>query len=170
MWTKKTSMWTKIGVLAAVIGAVGGILSIEIKDEAICGSEEVKQEVTPKHKYQSCRNKLHGVEKHNLSRVVTKTSSWRGGGGSQPGWCEEVMSNFERNINQTVKWGKPKSSERHRRDASTGFVSKYKYTCSVEAEWDPVYKKKRSSECDLSPPETKIVNVALTCPLINVFK
>lgn len=154
-----------VGAIAAVLGVVTGVLSLTepeyelVTDGEICGfSEEVQ--ITRPHKWKECPNP-NNVTGYEYSETVSKSSGWVGGGKDQNWHCTNVKREKERAVGQSIVWTNQKSSESSKKDWK-GHVE-YKYKCTIDAKWGPIYAVERWEGCGEAPPVEEPVRTAKTC-------
>jgi len=154
-----------IGGVIAVVGVATGVLSLtkpeykRVTDGNICGYSE-RQITSRPHQYKECENP-NKVAGYRYAETVSKSSGWVSGGHDQQWHCTNVMREKEAAVGQSIVWGQPQSSESSRKDWK-GHVT-YKYHCSIEAKWGPIYVVERWEGCGAADPVTKTVREPKTC-------
>ncbi|MBB3220377.1 hypothetical protein [Pseudoduganella umbonata] len=94
-----------------------------------------------------CRRPEHGLERWGTETIVTRSSNWRGGGGSQPGYCAELAAVVRVQSAPLALIETINSSETSRDSCAPFRCIQYEYTCSVSVKQDPVYKEVESASC-----------------------
>ena len=155
---------TVIGATGALVGIIVSILSLTepkyatVTDSLVCGSEEEKQTTRP-HRWKECRNPTKEMG-YKFTEIVSKSSGWVGRG-KDPNWhCTNVKREKERAVRQSIKWSHLESSEESRKE--WGKVT-YKYHCTLEAKWGPIYKIERWEGCGEAEPVIISVQKPRTC-------
>jgi len=157
--------FTIVGAVAAVAAVVVALLSLIepayalVTDLEVCGYTEIT-EVTYPHKWNECENpnKIIG---YRFSETVTQNSGWVDGGHDQNWHCTNVKREKERAVSESIVWSNQRSSEQHRKDIA-GHVT-YKYHCSIDAKWGPIYQVERWEGCGEAPPVSTTVKKPKTC-------
>ncbi|ABR65072.1 hypothetical protein [Sinorhizobium medicae] len=88
---------------------------------------------------QMCRSPENGVESWGYEVKIDKESNWRGGGGSQPGYCAEAASELRQKYTNRSEFEVITSNERTRDTCSPFRCIEYKYFCTIMVKGDPVY-------------------------------
>lgn len=154
-----------IGAVAALGGIVIGVLSLiepeyaTVTDGEKCGFTD-KVETTRPHQWNECPNP-NKVTGYKHSETVSKSSGRVGGGYDQNWHCTNVKREKERAVGQAIVWTNQQSSEESDKDWK-GHVT-YKYHCSIDAKWGPIYQVERWSGCGEAPSVSTTTQVALTC-------
>lgn len=154
-----------IGAIAAIGGIVIGILGLtepmyaEVTNGKICGYSKIVETTRP-HKWKECANpnKVTGYKYHE---TVSKSSGWVGGGHDQKWHCANVKQEEEKAVGQSIVWSNQKSSEEHHKDF-LGHVT-YKYHCTIDAKWGPIYQVERWKGCGEADPVTHVIKEPRTC-------
>lgn len=107
------------------------------KGYADCGGDVAKR----------CRKPEHGLEGWGFETTFTRNSNWRGGGGSQGGYCAELTATARNEYPNAVEIDTRSSSENTRDSCSPFRCIQYQYTCSVSVRGRPIYKEAESSSC-----------------------
>jgi hypothetical protein len=155
--------WAGGGVIIALLALVATLVKPIYKnvlDADKCGTHVVTQPIPEGEKYQLCADPSHEVASYRQTIIVTGTSGWRGGGYNQNAYCQDLMRSKEQSIGATIVWSNQKSSEGSRKD----FLghAEYNYSCSIQAQLDPIYKLARGPECGETKPIS--TNEANSCP------
>lgn len=154
-----------IGAVGAIIGIVIGVLSLtepmyaKVTDGGICGFS-VKTETTRPHKWKECENP-NTVTGYKFSEEVSKSSGKVRGGKDQNWHCTNVKREKENAVGQSIVWSNQRSSEESDKDG-WGHVT-YKYQCTIDAKWGPIYNVERWEGCGEAAPVTRIIEEAKTC-------
>lgn len=114
--------------------------------ELLLGTDWVERR-TASRELKRCRLPEHGVENWRLANTVTRSSNWRGGGGSQPGYCLELAAEVRQEFASSTVVEVKSSSETTRDSCAPFRCIQYQYTCSVVAKNDPIYKEAESESC-----------------------
>lgn len=150
-----------LGALAALAGIWVVITEPVYKKiiGGICGSTETP-EITQPNQYNSCPNP-NKITHYEYTESVTKSSGWVGGGNDQSWHCANVMREKESAVGQSIVWGTATSFEEDRKD----FFGKaeYKYHCTIQAQWSPVYMIERWEGCGPADPVTVTVSTPNEC-------
>lgn len=98
----------------------------------------------------SCRHPDFGQEGWVRTETVAQSSGWRGGGRSQPDWCNELASSFirGRSIGPQHAVEVVRSSESSKKDV-LGHAS-YNYSCTLKISWEPLYFERQDPRCALA--------------------
>lgn len=94
-----------------------------------------------------CRLPQHGVESWGYERTITRDSNWRGGGGSQPGYCAELKEQLQTEYPDAQELLTITSSEETRDDCQPFRCIKYQYHCTVTVRGKPIFKEQESKNC-----------------------
>jgi hypothetical protein len=161
---KKNKKVLVSGIAALVIIGISAVASVEqiyatITDGDICGYTEEKQ-ITRPYKWKACPNPSK-VLKYEHSETVSKSSGRVPGGYDQNWHCTNVKREKERAVGQAIVWSNLRSSEESNKDWK-GHVT-YKYHCTIDAKWGPVYKIERWEGCVEEDPVVKSISQPNTC-------
>ncbi|MCR5867730.1 hypothetical protein [Aquincola sp. J276] len=102
-----------------------------------CGGAVVKK----------CRLPDHGVESWGYDVVVSRSSNWRGGGGSQPGYCAELQAQLRGEYPDAQEVITRSSSESSRNTCAPFNCPNYQYHCTITVRGKPVFKELESKKC-----------------------
>lgn len=86
-----------------------------------------------------CRDPENGVERWGFELTIDKSSNWRGGGGSQPGFCAESTVELRQQYPNASEFEVVTRNERTRDTCSPFRCIEYQYFCTVRVKGDPVY-------------------------------
>ena len=86
-----------------------------------------------------CRNPENGVERWGYEVTINQESNWRGGGGSQPGYCAEAAAELKKKYPNRSELEVVTSNERPRDTCSPFRCIQYKYFCTIRVKGDPLY-------------------------------
>jgi hypothetical protein len=149
---KDHPIFAVIGAITAIAGVVLAGLSLAepryelVTDESVCGAYE---ESVKTHKWNECQNP-HKVIGYRYNEPVSK-SSGRVSGGKDKNWhCTNVKREKERAVGQSIVWSNEKASEEPPHKDGWGHVT-YKYHCTIDAHWDPIYAIERWEGCGEAP-------------------
>jgi hypothetical protein len=162
---KDHPVFAVIGAIAALIGIVVGVLSLiepkyaYVTNGSLCGYIN-RIETTQPYKWKECEN-LNKVTGYRFSETVSKSSGRVSGGKDQNWHCTNVKREKERAVGQSIVWSNQKSSESSKKDG-WGHVT-YKYHCSIDAKWDPVYKVERWEGCGEAEPVEVTIQKEKSC-------
>jgi hypothetical protein len=97
--------------------------------------------------YKTCQDPSFGRNGWQHSEVVDQSSGWRGGGGSQQAWCNELAASFiqRHSIGSDREIEVLGSHESHKRDV-VGRVE-YNYTCRLRISWGSIWNSRRDPLC-----------------------
>ncbi len=95
---------------------------------------------------QTCRDKSHGVESYARTFDTERSSSWMGGGFTQPQWCAQAIATL-RGEHPEGGFEVVTSSERTQNTCPPFNCPQYMYSCTVRVKTDPVYIEKASRAC-----------------------
>lgn len=168
--------WTTWVLLAVPIAVVAGAYtwisvpladakkslgnSTEVGNQALAENAELKAQISrindelskapPAPRFATCRDPSHGVERYAHTEPLTRESGWRGGGFSQPGWCNQLTSMLKGDHPGSVL--KVKSSSEQSRSTCPPFnCPQYNYTCTIEVLSDPIFVERESAACTETP-------------------
>lgn len=102
-----------------------------------CGGIEVKK----------CRLPQHGIEGWGAETPKSGSSNWRGGGGSQPGYCAEYQAQLRQEHPEAMEINTLSSSETTRDVCAPFRCIQYQYFCSVIVKSKPVFREMESANC-----------------------
>lgn len=88
---------------------------------------------------QMCRVPKNGVERWGYEITINSESNWRGGGGSQPGYCAETAADLKRKYPDNSEMEVVASSEMNRDTCQPFRCIQYKYSCAIRVKGDPIY-------------------------------
>lgn len=94
-----------------------------------------------------CRKPEHGLDGWGFETTITRNSNWRGGGGSQPGYCSELVAAVRSEFPNASEVETRSSNESTRDSCSPFRCIQYQYTCSVTVRGRPIYKEAESTSC-----------------------
>jgi len=86
-----------------------------------------------------CRAAENGIAAWGSQTTVNKVSNWRGGGGSQPGYCAEAVAQLRLNYPAQSEFEVVASNETTRDTCSPFRCIEYQYSCAIMVKRDPVY-------------------------------
>lgn len=162
---KDHPIFTIIGAITAIIGIVIGVLSLiepmyaKVTDGNVCGYSE-KTETSQPYKWKECENP-HKVTGYRFSETVSKSSGKVGGGKDENWHCTNVKREKEKAVGQSIVWSNQRSSQESDKDWK-GHVT-YKYHCTIDAKWGPIYKIERWEGCGEAPAVTRTIKDPKTC-------
>ena len=154
-----------IGALVAVVGAIVGVLSLIepeyklVTDEGVCGATEETKMVRV-HQWNECENP-NTIVGYKFSETVSQSSGRVGGGRDQNWHCTNVKRAKEAAVGQSIIWSNQRSSEESSRSWD-GHVT-YKYHCTIDARWGPIYARERWSGCGEAPLQPEKTKRPKTC-------
>ncbi len=160
---KDHPVFSIIGAVASVAGILVGILSLTepqyalVTDGSVCGFSTIIETTRP-HQWKECPNP-NKVTGYRYEETVTKSSGRVSGGRDQNWHCTNVKREKERAVGQSIVWSNQRSSEDSDKDWK-GHVT-YKYHCTIDAKWGPVYKVERWEGCG----EAGVVETSVQKPL-----
>lgn len=94
-----------------------------------------------------CRLPEHGVERWGFETTISRSSNWRGGGGSQPGYCAELGAQLRQEHPDAQEFETRTSSEDIRDTCQPFRCIQYQYTCTVAIRGRPVFREMESKNC-----------------------
>lgn len=94
-----------------------------------------------------CRLPQNGIERWGFETTVTRNSNWRGGGGSQPGYCAELQAQLRQEYPDAEEIETRDSSEDIRDNCSPFRCIQYQYSCTVTVRGRPVFRELESTSC-----------------------
>ena len=86
-----------------------------------------------------CRREEYGVESWGYEHLLEKRSNWRGGGGSQPGFCAEAAAELRSKYPNANEFEVANSREQTRDTCSPFRCIEYQYFCTIRVRGDPVF-------------------------------
>jgi S1-C subfamily serine protease len=94
----------------------------------------------------TCRHSSHGIERYQNNFVVSRVSSWYGGGHSQERWCDTVVSNakVEDPLARITVLGSSEASESRCLPFN---CPQYQYKCTIRIENNPIFEERTSEYC-----------------------
>ncbi len=125
----------------------------EITDAKQCGTMTEEFVVTPE-RTKSCSHESFGLAGWQYIETVRLSSGWRGGGLSQPEWCDEVKRNFiaSRKIGAQHETRTVSSDESARWAGRFNRDRQYNYVCEVEIKWGPQWATREDAAvCGVIP-------------------
>jgi hypothetical protein len=154
-----------IGAIGVVVGIITGVLSLteptyaKVTDGRICGYTE-RTETSKPYKWNECENpsKVTGYRYHE---TISKSSGRVGGGFDQNWHCTNVKREKEKAVGQSIIWSNQKSTEKSEKD-DWGHVT-YKYHCTIDAAWGPIYKVERWESCGEAAAVIQVIKEEKTC-------
>ena len=84
-------------------------------------------------------------KKGGYEKTITRDSNWRGGGGSQPGYCAELRVQLQREYPDAQELETITSSEQTRDNCTPFRCIQYQYRCTVTVRGNPVLKELESN-------------------------
>jgi hypothetical protein len=162
---KDHPIFSIIGAAAAIIGIFIGVLSLTepryaiVTDGKICGFSEEAETIQP-YKWKECENPSK-VAGYKFSETVSQSSGWIDGGHDEEWHCTNVKREKEAAVGQSIVWSNQRSSQGSDKDW-LGHVT-YKYHCTIDAKWGPIYIVERWEGCGEELPATHFVRKAKTC-------
>jgi hypothetical protein len=162
---KDHPIFSIVGAVAAIAGVVYGGLSM-VKPEyplvtsgETCGYSEERISRRP-HPWKECPNPSKVIG-YQYSERVTQGSGWVDGG-RDPEWhCTNVKREKERAVGQSIVWSNQETSQASRKDLF-GHVE-YRYDCTVDAKWGPIYAVERWEGCGEEQAITSLIRKPKTC-------
>lgn len=150
MWKTlwKHPFWAALGSIVALCALIATFVQpiyASVPDGDLCGWDNVAGSRPAEHEFNECRDSSHGVDSFQYNETVSDSSGKVGGGHDQGWWCNAVMRAKETAIGQSIVWATPKSSEESDKNWK-GEVS-YKYSCSIDGSWGPIFKLDRTAVC-----------------------
>ena len=142
-------IWTALGTVVAIIALV-----VPSFESISCVPQD--------EEFKACRAIGHGIESFAVTEDVKGTSGWVGSGLNQPAFCNQVRTQKEAAIAQTIYWETERSSEDNRKDFG-GHVT-YNYHCAIVGRWGPTYKMASTSECGRNEAVTPTTVLTQSCP------
>jgi hypothetical protein len=103
----------------------------------LCGGSTAKK----------CRLPQHGIESWGYEKTITRDSNWRGGGGSQPGYCAELRVQLQSEYPDAQEQETITSSEQTRDNCAPFRCIQYQYHCTVTVRGKPLFKELESKSC-----------------------
>lgn len=94
-----------------------------------------------------CRLAENGVERWGFETTVSRNSNWRGGGGSQPGYCAELQAQLRQEYPDAQETDVRASSEDTRDSCRPLRCIQYQYQCTVTVRGRPVFRELESKSC-----------------------
>ena len=154
-----------VGSVVAVIGALVGVLALIepkyelVTDEGVCGATE-QTTMTRPHQWNECENP-NRIVGYKFSETV-KQSSGRVGGGRDEEWhCTNVKRAKEAAVGQSIVWSNQRSSQES--DKSWDGHVTYKYHCTIDAQWGPIYARERWNGCGEAAPVPETRKIPKSC-------
>lgn len=126
----------KLNPKAQIVSNEG--LSIQPKSEGATAPSSIAKKV--------CRLPEHGFESWGKTQAWTADSDWRKGGSSPSEFCAAQKVNRERQFPDRTS-ALLNTSETHKSEYTPFKHDFYRYTCSFEDRWEPIYKLAENPRC-----------------------
>ncbi len=155
------------GTLARIVGGSAGANASEQKEVyngipfdrlpssiptvSMCKSELIKVLLAhPRVSINTCRHPDFGQAGWRRTETYTDSSGRVGGGHDQNWWCNRVIASFlqSRSVGSLYDADIVDSHEESNKDWR-GRVT-YKYHCTIEVSWGPIYREKRDPRCGVT--------------------
>jgi hypothetical protein len=137
--------------IALVILAIGWRIfsgsggSVKIFDSEIKVDPRTPSTPVPASTHE-CRLPEHGIEYYNHTQVWTADSGWRGGGSSDEQFCgAQKLAREKKYPDRTVVLVSKHGA--HRVVYNPFKHDEYRYNCTFDDRWDPVYKLAKDDRC-----------------------
>lgn len=121
-------------------------------DEKIEHLVQVRQTVDDVGKEQKvaglCRHRDFGIEKWEMTEAFSGTSQWQDPAQTQPWWCnrftEQIFESHQ--VGPVHEIQVVDSSEESDRYGFMNRENRYRYHCTIEVKWQPVYNARRDAD------------------------
>lgn len=94
-----------------------------------------------------CRLPQNGMDYWGFEQSFRRELNWRGGGGNQQSYCDEMSSQLRGEFPQAVEFERISSTERTRDNCQPLRCIQYKYVCQIVVRSDPVFKEAEFADC-----------------------
>lgn len=156
------------GIVRRVLGQAGGNIDVDYLDETFRGVlrdhlagdridvRDCRQNMVAVARqeacitYQLCRRAEFGLEQYANEQRFSGSTGWRGGGYNPDAWCSDYMRKTIASLNignQDYAARVVNKREEARWTGWHGRDREYNYHCTVEIQWNPIYKQRRDPIC-----------------------